>query len=371
MPKYYMPTTLLSGNNCIKRHPHHIIRGEYALIVTGRHSAVVSGALNDVTEVLKSNKIKYEIYDKVSDKTTISDIYKLGTLMKEKGMDYLIGIGGGSTLDVAKAVSVYAANDIEPMEIYQKQYEKDPFPVVCVPTTAGTGSDTTQYVMITLDNGEKKSYCAEQCFPYSTFLDSRYTRTMPPEVSRNTAVDALCHAVESFLNSKASPFSDVMALDAIRLIGKSSKALISGEFTDSDRENLLIAASEGGMALAYTGLNVVHAMGYQLTTQNGIPHGRANGTLLPDFLFWAAKQEPMRAVKVIDTFGTDLTSFKKIINKIIPTSETFTSKDVEKWVRKSIVSTVSYNSIREMTSADEIEIYTNALVKKRSNYLEW
>ena len=341
------------------------------MIITGRHSAEVSGALADVKSVLDDNSVSYEIYSKASDGLTISDIYALGNTIKANKLDYIIGIGGGSTLDIAKAAAVYASNDIDPMDIYNEHYEHSPLPVVCVPTTAGTGSDTTQYVMITLDDGTKRSYCAEECFPYSTFLDYRYTRTMPVEVSRNTAIDALCHAVESFINTKASSFSDIMALEAVRLIGKSADALVSGIFTDTDRENLLIAASTGGMALAYTGLNVVHAMGFQLTTRYNIPHGRANGSLLADFLFYAAKKTPMRAVQILDTFGCDLAAFKKFISSVIPTTETFDESEIKAWVDNSIVNTVIDSCPGGITAEDETEIYINSLIKKRTKYSNW
>lgn len=371
MAKYYLPTTLLSGINCIKRHPRHIVRGGSAMIVTGAHSASISGALKDVTDVLDENGVVYEIFDTITSSTTISEIYSLGKLISHKNIEYIIGIGGGSTLDAAKTAAVYAANDIEPMQIYDEHYENDPLAVVCIPTTAGTGSDTTQYVMVTLDDGTKRSFCSEMCFPYATFLDSRYTRTMPVEVSRNTAIDALCHAVESFINTKASPFSDIVALEAIRLIGKCRKSLISGEFTDEDRDNLLVAAATGGMAVAYTGLNVVHAMGRQLTITHNIPHGRANGVLLAEFISWAAKTNVMRAVKVLDAFDSDLTSFKKFIDAVIPTNEEFTESDIDTWLSSSIVSTVADSCPRKISEADEREIYKNALIDKKSVYANW
>ena len=134
MPKYFMPTTLLSGKNCVKRHSRHLIHGKKCMIITGKHSAVVSGALADVTDVLKENNVEYELYDKITRESGISEIYALGQRMKTDGTEYIIGIGGGSTLDAAKAAAVYAANDIEPMRIYDEVYENKPLKVVCVPT---------------------------------------------------------------------------------------------------------------------------------------------------------------------------------------------------------------------------------------------
>lgn len=372
MPKYYMPTMLLSGKNCIKRHPRHLVHGKKCMIVTGRNSAVLSGALGDVCDVLNEKNVVYEIYNEVTGSMGISEIFALGAKMRESGIEYVIGIGGGTTLDVAKAAAVYAANDMPAMDIYKEQYENDPLKVVCVPTTAGTGSDTTQYVMMSLDDVHKRrSFRSDKCFPYATFLDSRYTNTLPIEVTRHTAVDALCHAVESYLNNQASGFSDTVSLEAIRLIGSCKGALISGKVTEDDREKLLVAASSGGMAVAHTGLNVVHAMGHQLTCEKEIPHGRANGALLIEFLAWMGKHDIMRAVDVVTAFDSDLSSFKRFMDKIVPTPEEFTESDIDLFMKNSIVSTVRQNCPGEFTAEDERQIYENALIRKRRKFTEW
>lgn len=372
MPKYFMPTILVSGKNCVKRHPRHLVHGSKCMIVTGRHSAEISGALKDVTDVLEENNVEYTIYNKITNATGITEVYKLADKMRSEGVDYIVGIGGGSTLDAAKAAAVYAANDIEPMQIFEGVYPNKPLTVVCVPTTAGTGSDTTQYVMMTLDDiHKKKSFSSEVCFPYATYLDYRYTMTLPVEVTRNTAVDALCHAVESYLNVQASPFSDIVALEAIRLIGQCVPALLSGKFSEEDREKLLVAASTGGMAVAHTGLNVVHAMGHQLTCAKNVAHGRANGALLTEFIAWSARVDVMRAVEVITAFGTDLSSLKRFVDTIIPTNAEITEQDIDDWIKNSITEQVSDNCPGSFTVEDERAIYYNALINKERTYDTW
>ena len=372
MPKYYMPTTLLSGTGCVKRHARHLIHGKKCMIVTGLKSAIMSGALDDVKEVLDTKGVEYEIYDKIKNYTGISEIYELALLMKENNTEYIIAIGGGTAIDAAKAAAVYATNDIEPMQIFEENYENEPLTVVCVPTTAGTGSDTTQYVMMTLDDAHsKRSFGSPMCFPYATFLDSKYTETLPLEVTRNTALDALSHSVESYLNLKASPFSDNVALEGIRLVGQCANALMTGEITKEIREKLLIAASLGGMAVAHTGLNLVHAMGYQLTCDRNVAHGRANGSLLCEFIAWSAKADVMRAVDVMDAFGTDLSSFKNFVDTIVPVDRDFVEEDIELWLDNSIVDTVRDNCPRTVTREDERQIYINALINKDRKYTEW
>lgn len=371
MPKYFMPTMLLSGENCIKRHPRHLIHGSKCMIVTGKKSAAISGALTDVTDVLDENKIEYDIYDEVTGETGISEIYELGKRMQQSGVEYVIGIGGGTSLDAAKAAAVYAANDIEPMEIYEEEFNR-PLRVVCVPTTAGTGSDTTQYVMMTLDDiHNRRSFKSNKCFPYATYLDYRYTKTLPLEVTRNTAVDALCHAVESYLNVQASAFSDVMALEAVRLIGSCAGSLVSGEITEQDREKLLVAASAGGMAVAHTGLNIVHALGHQLTCEKQIPHGRANGALLVEFIAWVAKYDIMRTVDIMTAFGSDLPQMKKFIDAVAPVTEEITEDDIDMWINYSISDTVRENCHGDFTRDAERQMYLNALLNKDRDYKKW
>lgn len=372
MPKYYMPTTLLSGTDCVRRHSRHLIHGKKCMIVTGKHSAIVSGALDDVKSVLEANGVEYEIYDKIDRYTDISEIYALAATMREDKIEYIVAIGGGTAIDAAKAAAVYVTNDIEPMQIFEENYINNPLTVVCVPTTAGTGSDTTQYVMMTLEDAHsKKSFGSTMCFPYATFLDSRYTETLPLEVTRNTAVDALCHSVESYLNLKASPFSDNVSLEGIRLVGQCAKALMSGEITKEIREKLLVAASLGGMAVAHTGLNVVHAMGYQLTCDRNVPHGMANGSLLAEFIAWSAKADVMRAVDVMDAFGMDLSSFKKFMDTVVPVDREFVEEDIELWLDNSIMDTVKENCPRAITREDERQIYINALLNKDRKYTQW
>lgn len=371
MPKYFMPTTLLSGKNCIKRHPRHIVHGKKCMIVTGANSAIVSGALDDVRDVLMENGVEFEIYNNVNADTNMSEIYALAQDIKKKKIEYIVGIGGGTVLDVAKAAAVYAANDIEPMQIYEEKFG-EPLKVVCVPTTAGTGSDTTQHVMITIDEpSNKKSFFSEKCFPYATYLDTRYTMTLPLDVTRNTAIDALCHAVESYLNTKASDFSDMVALEAIRLIGECAGALISGKLTEEHRNKLLIAASSGGMAVAHTGLNLVHSMGFEITCSKNIPHGNANGALLVEFIARMAKADIMRAVKVVDAFGLELTGFKKFMNAVSPITEEITESDIEKWIEPQVRGDIVENCPFPVTADEMRSIYYNALVNKERDYKKW
>ncbi len=372
MPKYFMPTILLSGKNCVKRHPRHMLHGKSCIIITGRQSAVVSGALDDVVSVLNENGVEFEIYNKITNTTNIEQIYELAQMIKSNRYEYIIGIGGGSTLDAAKAAAVYAANDIKPMQIFDEVYPNRPLTVVCIPTTAGTGSDTTQYVMLTLDKpSNKRSFSSEVCFPYATYLDTKYTLSLPIEVTRNTAIDALSHAIESYLNKNASSFSDMVALEAVSLIGQCAKSLVSGNITEAEREKLLIAASSGGMAVAHTGLNLVHAMGHYVTRSKNIAHGRANAALLVEFVSFVARAELMRAVKVMDAFGQELTGFKKFIDTVAPIDEEITESDIDNWTEKLVSEPVFGNCPMPVTEKDLRQIYYNALVNKNRDYTKW
>ena len=161
---------------------------------------------------------------------------------------------------------MYATNDIEPIQIFDGEQESKPLPILAVPTTAGTGSEVTQYSVLTVDAEEtKKSFSTSDTFMKIAFLDAKYTEALPLSITIDTAVDALSHAFESILNRRTTVFSELYAKEAIKLSGKSINALKEGNLSFEDRENLLLASTYAGVAIAQTGTTVVHSMGYPLT----------------------------------------------------------------------------------------------------------
>ncbi|MGN1116339.1 MAG: iron-containing alcohol dehydrogenase, partial [Candidatus Ornithomonoglobus sp.] len=178
MYSFHMPTKITVGTNAVKENTADLILGTRAMIVTGKSSGKKSGALDDVTDALTQNNIPYLIYDKIENNPTIESTAEGGAAARGFGADFLIGIGGGSPLDAAKAIAVYAVNepkdgsDFELYDIFNGSYKNKPLPMAGIPTTAGTGSEATPYSILTLHRDKnKKSFSSPDVFYKTAFID--------------------------------------------------------------------------------------------------------------------------------------------------------------------------------------------------------
>jgi alcohol dehydrogenase class IV len=284
--KFHIPVKAYFGTGCLAQNSRDLAEfGRKAFIVTGGHSALESGALTDLCNELKALNIEYTVFDEVENNPSLETVKAGGMAARKAGADFIAGIGGGSPLDASKAVAVLAVNDMEPLELYQNNFAVKPLPIVAIPTTAGTGSEMTQYSILTRDDLQTKvSFGNADTFPRVAFLDPRYTESQPYEVTVNTAVDAFSHCLEGYLGKRRTPASDILAQEGIGLFGKCLGSLKTGRFRYEDRENLLYMSMLGGMVIAHTGTTIVHGAGYNLTYFKGIPHGKANGYLIPGYL---------------------------------------------------------------------------------------
>jgi alcohol dehydrogenase class IV len=299
---YYMPVRILAGQGCLYENRALLLElGKKALIVTGKHSAKGNGAYDDAVRALEANGQRFFLYDAVMSNPTVDCAFDAAEAAKQEGCDCILAIGGGSPLDIGKAAAALAVNALEKEAIFTSFSARcvRALPVAAVPTTAGTGSEVTQYAILTNHAGKTKTSIASPAlFPRFAFLDAQYTRTLNRTITINTAVDALSHLIEGMLSLRASVLSDGMAKNGIRAIAGCFNILGNPELAGADRglplrETLLGASTLGGMVIANTGTTAVHAMGYQLTYFKNIEHGRANGLLLGAFLrFIQEKQTP-------------------------------------------------------------------------------
>lgn len=364
MFQFFMPTKIMTGEHVIRENTHALALGRKALIITGKNSAVQSGALADVIEALTAENIPYVIYDQIENNPTIERVYDAGCFGRENSADFIIGIGGGSPMDAAKAAAVYAVNDIEPMEIFSGTFEHPPLPIIAVPTTAGTGSEVTPYSILTLTKEQtKRNFTCRDCFPKIAFLDGRYTINLPLQTARNTAIDAMCHAIEGYVNQRATPASDYIALETLRLIGECIPALKSGKFSIPICEKLLFAASLGGITISQTGTTIVHSMGYQLTFFRGIPHGMANGMLIGEFLSWCGDVKQNKIQKILAMLGIDsLDRFCTLMHELLPYTGSFSTLDIEQYLTISMKANLA-SAPKAVCIEDERRIYTNSLLR--------
>lgn len=291
---FYMPVKIFSGIGALNAHKAEFQRGKRCLIVTGRHSAIESGALSDVTELLDGFDISYTIFDKISANPLLSVCDEGGKLARD--CDFVVGIGGGSAVDAAKAIAAYGANpEISGDALFTKAVNPS-LPLIAVPTTSGTGSEVNNYAIMSLDGqNKKKTFKNAYSHPVAAFLDPRYTYSLGLGQTISTALDAFAHAMESYMSPKSTDISRGASVYAAKLIWSVIKDEHT-EFSASEREALQKAACAAGIAINSTGTGFPHPLGYNLTMFHGIPHGAACAVFEWSFIKYTEKSEVGRVL---------------------------------------------------------------------------
>jgi len=256
------------------------------MIVTDRG---VSGSnlLEDIVSSLSKESIEYLIFDEVIPNSN-SDIVKKGRDMaKESRTDLVIGVGGGSSIDSAKAIAMLLTNpgDLEDYVGVGKVKEK-PKPIIAIPTTAGTGSEVTIFSVITDSKTKMKTAIGSYLItPYLALLDPELTITLPPSITAATGLDALTHAIECYVATSTQPISEALCLRAIKLISRNLRNAFANGKNLQARDGMLMGSLLAGMALNPTRLGICHALAMPLGSHPFyIPHGLANAIVLPEVI---------------------------------------------------------------------------------------
>jgi alcohol dehydrogenase class IV len=365
--KFYLPTRVVAGPGCIVANAQLFARcGKRALVMTGSGSAKKNGSWRDVEKALASEGIEYSLFDKVKPNPGIANCRAAAAEALRFKADFIVGIGGGSPLDAAKAAAVLARNELSDAEVFRNDYPGGALPVVAVPTTAGTGSEVTQYAILTNDAIESKSSISwAGIFPVLAFLDSAYTASLPHRVAVNTALDALSHAVEGYLSVHSDGWSRAVAYEALRLFGKALPRLAGGDNDDQLRADLLLAANMAGAVIAQTATTIVHAMGYSLTYFKGIDHGRANGLLLGGYLDFVAAAVPDSAREVLDALGcADGRAFGELVGSLLGERESISAAEIDKFTAIALKTKHVSNTARTPGETDIKELYARGLVSR-------
>ena len=255
-----------------------------ALVVTDA-MLVQCGVAEKIENVLKDGGISYEIDDEVKPNPTIDNVHTGLDKLKASGADFIIAVGGGSVIDTAKAVAVIANNpdnyDVVSLEGVDKS-KNPPMPIIAVPTTAGTGSETTMDYVITNTEQKRKMACMDSMVvPVVAILDTDIMASLPLKMTAATAMDALTHAVESYLSKGAFDFSEMLSLKAVSLISANFLKVIKNLNDLDARKALAMAQYMAGMSFTNVGLGIVHSMAHPLGAHYDTPHGVANALLLP------------------------------------------------------------------------------------------
>lgn len=357
---YFNPVKIISGRDCIRDYDGFAEFGRRGMIVCGRNSARLSGALDDVKAAFDRAGISYTVFDRVEENPSVETCHLGGCEARDFRAEFVIGIGGGSPLDAAKAIAAFAANpQLTGEDVFKLDFTNLPLPIYAVGTTAGTGSEVTQYSILTVRSIEnKKSLASPLLFPKIAFMDPNYTNTLPYHTTVATAVDALCHCIEGYFSKRANPITEALAETAIKIMGTGLKDLVNGLLDSDLRERLLYGSTIAGMVIAGTGTGFVHALGYPLTYFDGLAHGEANSYFIGDFLEFMSLSRPDKERKVYSLIGlSDIREFRELIDRAIPKDLILSREKVMKYTKISAPAAGIRNSVFEIGEQDVYDLY--------------
>jgi len=306
--EFYAPTKIVFGCGTLHRAGEVFARltPAKALVVTGRSSMKSIGALDKVLDGLRYAGAESVVYDKVTPDPKSSEVDAGAELAREKRVDLIIGLGGGSAIDAAKAIAVGASKN-KPIEefIDGERIEDDITPLVAIPSTAGTGSEVSRAAIITRGDGSKGGVRGNALFPQLALVDPELTLSVPPDTTFDTGFDALAHAIESYVTKNANPITDALAEKAMKLIKENLPHAIEDGSNITARTNLSLASTLMGVNIATAGTCTAHKMQYPLAAVAHASHGRMLAAIIPAWVGWMQEVGDDKFSKIAETFGGD------------------------------------------------------------------
>lgn len=383
MSHFVIPNHTVVGTNVLgEAAPLLKKMGNKAFIVTGRHVAV-SDMMKQLTALLDENGIGCVIFDGITGEPTDTMIENGVEMLKSSGCDFIIGIGGGSPLDSAKAIAAMAVNEGSIADYNGKEITGEILPLAAIPTTAGTGSEVTKFTVITdSEKGIKMLLKGDVLVPKLAIVDSSFTVGAPKSVTSATGLDALTHAVEAYTSRKAFSMTDTLAVSAVKRIMKYLPIAYREPDNSLAREQMSIAALEAGICINNSSVTIVHGMSRPIGALFHVPHGMSNAMLLKECLSFAVSgayekfANLGRETGVASDSDSDETATEKFIDSLqnicdvceIPTLEQYgIDRDeyyskISKMATDAVASGSPANTVKEVTVDDCIEIYKKLYV---------
>lgn len=309
--EFRMPKSVLYGRNSLEKLGEQSKKlGKRAFIVTDTIMEKL-GYIEKCIQQLNKKGITVSTYNKVDAEPTNVHVLEALSLCKEEKCDFIIGIGGGSCIDAAKAVAVLYTNGGEVEDYVQKdiEIENNPLPLIAIPTTSGTGSEVTSVAVITNKKTDVKMMMKHPSFiPKVAIIDPVLTSSLPPEITAATGIDALCHAIEAYISKFSQPLTDVLALSAIESIMKYLRIAYEDGRNMEAREAMMIASLQAGIAFSNASVTLVHGMSRPVGALFHVPHGISNAILLPTVLEFTKTSAVKRLAKIGRSLNKDLYS---------------------------------------------------------------
>jgi alcohol dehydrogenase class IV len=276
---------IIAGAGSIERLPELVADlGARRVLIVSDQGVAAAGLVDRPRQLLAGAGIEVRVLDDTPPEPEARHVEAIYTTARVGGgADLVVGIGGGSAMDVAKLVAVLLAQPVSLAELVNKApIAARGLPTVMIPTTAGTGSEATPNAIVLVPEDELKvGIVSPRLVPDAVILDPLLTLTLPPAITASTGMDALTHAIECFCSRKGNAFSDLFGLEAIRLIARSIRAAFRNGRDVAARHDMLLGAFYGGMCIATSSTTAVHALAYPLGGKYRIAHGLSNAMLLP------------------------------------------------------------------------------------------
>lgn len=376
--KISIPDKIISGQGALDNSLETLRKmGDKVLIVTDSMIRKL-GSLVWLTELLETAEIPYEVFDQVNGEPTDLMVAQGAEIYQKTKCDFIIAIGGGSSIDTMKAIAAVAGTGRRITEFMNKSIESPLPPMAAIPTTAGTGSEATQFTIITNTEKDIKMLLkGSALMPNLAIIDPRFTITAPPGVTVATGLDALTHAIEAYTSRKAQPLTDVFALYAVKRIFRYLPAAYKNGGDMKAREEMSIAALEAGIAFSNSSVTIVHGMSRPIGALFHVPHGISNAMLLEQCLTFAVDgaygrfAELGKAINAADNKASEkeaAEAFLAAVNEIckelnVPTLKEFGIdkqkyfESLDKMVSDAMESGSPSNTIKCLTEENLLTIY--------------
>ena len=379
--RFILNETAYFGKNAREVLPEEIVKRGYSKVfLVSDKSLVEAGVTKKVTDVLDKADIKYTLYDDIKPNPTIGNVLGGVERCTLDKADVIVAVGGGSSMDTAKGISILMTNPdrtLESLSGLSNTVNKG-MPIICLPTTHGTAAEVTINYVITDEARKIKMVMVDpNDIPCLAIVDSDLMSTMPKSLAAATGMDALTHAVEGYITKAHNTMSDMFHMEAIKLIFKYLPAAVNDK-NDEAIENMALAQYMAGMGFSNVGLGIVHSMAHQLGAVYDTPHGLANAIILPTVLEFNGtvcadlyKEILTQAMGVDAMKFTDEEAIKTLCEHVKDLSERVgitqsvgevgaRKEDIEMLADKAMVDPCMPGNPREVTKQDFIDLYEKA-----------
>lgn len=302
------PTRVIFGRGALEHLGREALSwGKKAMLVTGHSAMRKSGVLDKVGSLMRSAKVDFSLFDRVEHDPSLETVDQGVKFLQRNKCDLIVALGGGSAIDAGKAIASLARESGTVWEYYaDREIEKEGFPFIAVPTTAGTGAEiTNNSVLLDKKKKIKKSIRSPYMIAKVALIDPELTLSLPPRTTAYTGMDAFTQALEAYVTRTSNPVTDSLALRAVEIIFYSLPQAVENGSNTEARERMAIGSLLSAMAFSNSGLGAVHGLAHPIGAHFGVPHGLACAILLPYVTGFNLRVKRDRFKEIASKTGTE------------------------------------------------------------------